>query len=120
MDRLDRRLQPSHFAQLTVWPGTSASFHAATRAEPRVPGPGWLVMAGPGQFKRLKAAQLDEAPVVQIPGQAHISELTALVKTPLTRMQYAPGDECGAYATQHWKPRAEPPLSPTRIWVSSL
>ena len=62
MDRLDRRLQPSHFAQLTVWPGTSASFHAATRAELWVPGPGWLVMAGPGQFKRLKAAQLDEAP----------------------------------------------------------
>ena len=48
--------------------------------------------------------------MVQIPGQAHISELTALVKTPLTRMQYAPDDECGAYATQHWKPRAEPPF----------
>jgi hypothetical protein len=62
MDRLDRRLQPSHFAQLTVWPATSASFHAAARAELRAPGPGRLKMAGPGQSKRLKAAQLDEAP----------------------------------------------------------
>jgi hypothetical protein len=47
MDRLDRRLQPSHFAQLTASTRTSASFHAAARAEPRVPCAPAFTESGP-------------------------------------------------------------------------
>lgn len=97
MDRLDRRLQPSRFARLTAWPRTSASFHAVARAEPRVPGPG-LVMAGPGQPKRLKAALRGEGPdlggrrgqtpVVHIPRQARHQRADRTCEDSPTRMQY--------------------------------